>query len=172
MVILKQVEGYSKEYYIEECKNDGGVPVVYADIHEAAKAFCEYLRTRDYDEYEASAADAEERILNNSNCDWILMQDGSVLWRRYPKIEEEHSKSGNVKLRNCRKSAGLSQAQLAEKAGISVRVYQNYEQGVRDIEKAQLSVLLRICIALKCNMSDIFTDKEMIVLVKEYHKTK
>lgn len=98
------------------------------------------------------------------------MDDGSVLWRSYPKIEEEHAKSGNVKLRVCRKKAGLSQSQLAEKAGISVPVYQNYEQGVRDIEKAQLSVLLKICIALDCRMSDIFMDEEMVKLVKKYHK--
>ncbi|MDO4326892.1 MAG: helix-turn-helix transcriptional regulator [bacterium] len=64
----------------------------------------------------------------------------------------------------------MSQSQLAEKAGIGVRVYQNYEQGVRDIEKAQLSVLLKICVALECEMSDIFMDENMIELVKKYHK--
>lgn len=166
---MKQVEHCSKETYIEECKNEGGVPVLYADIYEAAKAYCEYLRTREYDEFEASEEDAKIGIQNSSNCDWILMDDGSVLWRSYPKIDEERAKSGNVKLRNFRKKAGMSQAQLAEKAGISVRVYQNYEQGVREIEKAQLSVLLRICIALNCKMSEIFMDVDMIELVKKYH---
>ena len=74
------------------------------------------------------------------------------------------------RLKEKRMEAGLTQVQLAEKAGISVRVYQNYEQGVRDIEKAQLSVLLKICIALDCRMSDIFMDEEMVKLVKKYHK--
>ena len=167
---MKQVKGFTKEYYIEECKNDGGVPILYANMQEAVKALCEYSRTRKYDDIELSEEKAEEGIKRSSNCDWILMDDGSVLWHSYPKIEEELAKSGNVKLRECRKKAGLSQAQLAEKAGISVRVYQNYEQGVRDIEKAQLSVLLKICIALDCRMSDILMDKAMVELIKQYHK--
>ena len=167
---MKQVEGFTKEDYIEECKNDGGVPILYANMQEAVKALCEYTRIRKYNEFEMSEADAEAGIRNSSNCDWILMDDGSVFWRSYPKIEEECAKSGNLKLRACRKKAGLSQSQLAEKAGISVRVYQNYEQGVRDIEKAQLSVLLKICIALDCKMSDIFMNEEMVELVKKYHK--
>lgn len=167
---MKQVEGFTKEYYIEECKNDGGVPILYANMQEAVEALCEYTRTRKYDEFELSEVDAKVVIKKSSNCDWILMDDGSVLWRSYPKIEKERAKSGNVKLRECRKKAELSQSQLAEKAGINVRVYQNYEQGVRDIEKAQLSVLLKICIALECEMSDIFMDENMIELVKKYHK--
>ena len=167
---MKQAEGFTKEDYIEECKNDGGVPILYANMQEAVKALCEYTRIRKYNEFEMSEADAEAGIRNSSNCDWILMDDGSVLWRSYPKIEEERAKSGNLKLRACRKKAGLSQSQLAEKAGISVRVYQNYEQGVRDIERAQLSVLLKICIALDCKMSDIFMNEEMVELVKKYHK--
>ena len=167
---MKQVEGFTKENYIEECKNDGGVPILYANMQGAVIALCEYTRTRKYNEFELSEENAEAGIRNSSNCDWVLMDDGSVLWRSYPKIEEERAKSGNVKLRTCRKKAGLSQSQLAEKAGISVRVYQNYEQGVRDIEKAQLSVLLKICIALDCKMSDVFMDNDMVELVEEYHK--
>lgn len=34
----------------------------------------------------------------------------------------------------------------------------------------QLSVLLKICIALECEMSDIFMNEEMVELVKKYHK--
>ena len=40
----------------------------------------------------------------------------------------------------------------------------------RGIEKAQLSVLLKICIALECEMSAIFMDEELVELVKKYHK--
>lgn len=167
---MKQVEGVTKEEYIKECKNEGGVPILYANMQEAVIALREYTRTRKYDEFELSEENAEAGIRNSSNCDWILMDDGSVLCRSYPKIEEERAKSGNVKLWACRKKAGLSQSQLAEKAGISVRVYQNYEQGVRGIEKAQLSVLLKICIALECEMSAIFMDEELVELVKKYHK--
>ncbi len=35
---MKQVKGFTKEYYIEECKSDGGVPILYANMQEAVKA--------------------------------------------------------------------------------------------------------------------------------------
>lgn len=81
------------------------------------------------------------------------------------KIEK---KNDNLKQR--RENARLSQSQLAKLAGVGVRVYQNYEQGVRDISKAQLSTLLRICKVLNCKLSDIVTDTETIELLAEYEK--
>lgn len=74
----------------------------------------------------------------------------------------------NDNLQQRRQAAGLSQSQLAKLAGVGVRVYQNYEQGVRDISKAQLSTLLRICKALNCKLSDVVTDQETAELLKEY----
>ncbi len=74
----------------------------------------------------------------------------------------------NDNLQQRRQAAGLSQSQLAKLAGVGVRVYQNYEQGVRDISKAQLSTLLRICKALNCKLSDIVTDQETAELLSEY----
>ncbi|MFQ9126948.1 MAG: helix-turn-helix domain-containing protein [Butyricicoccaceae bacterium] len=62
------------------------------------------------------------------------------------------------------------QSQLAEAAGVNVRMYQKYEQGDRDISKAQLSTLLRICKALSCKLSDIVTDAETSELLAEYEK--
>lgn len=76
----------------------------------------------------------------------------------------------NEKLQKLRQAAGLSQSQLAEVAGINVRMYQKYEQGDRDISKAQLSTLLRICKALSCKLSDIVTDAETSELLAEYEK--
>lgn len=76
----------------------------------------------------------------------------------------------NEKLQGLRQAAGLSQSQLAKAAGINVRVYQNYEQGVRDISKAQLSTLLRVCKALDCKLADIVTDEETAELLAEYEK--
>lgn len=76
----------------------------------------------------------------------------------------------NENLQKLRQAAGLSQSQLAKAAGVNVRVYQNYEQGVRDISKAQLSTLLRICKALNCRLMDIVTDAETSELLAEYEK--
>ena len=76
----------------------------------------------------------------------------------------------NENLQRLRQAAGLSQSQLAKLAGVGVRVYQNYEQGVRDISKAQLSTLLRICKALNCKLSDVVTDGETVSLLAEYER--
>ena len=76
----------------------------------------------------------------------------------------------NDNLKERRQAAGLSQSQLAEAAGVNVRMYQKYEQGDRDISKAQLSTLLRICKALSCKLSDIVTDAETSELLAEYEK--
>ncbi len=76
----------------------------------------------------------------------------------------------NVRLQQLRKTAKLSQSQLAESAGVDVRMYQNYEQGVRDISKAQLSTLLRICNTLSCKLSDIVTDQETAELLIKYER--
>ncbi len=76
----------------------------------------------------------------------------------------------NDNLQRLRQAAGLSQSQLAKAAGVNVRVYQNYEQGVRDISKAQLSTLLRICKTLSCKLTDIVTDKETSELLAEYEQ--
>ena len=76
----------------------------------------------------------------------------------------------NSNLQTLRHAAGLSQSQLATAAGVNVRMYQYYEQGTRDISKAQLSTLLRICKALDCKLSDIVTDAETSELLAEYEK--
>lgn len=76
----------------------------------------------------------------------------------------------NARLQQLRKATKLSQSQLAEAAGVDIRMYQNYEQGVRDISKAQLSTLLRICNTLSCKLSDIVTDQETAELLIKYER--
>ena len=66
----------------------------------------------------------------------------------------------NEGLQKLRKAAGLSQSQLANKAGIRVQVLQQYEQGVRDLSGAKLATLLKLCNALECRLADIVTDEE------------
>lgn len=54
-----------------------------------------------------------------------------------------------------RKELGLSQSQLAERTGISVRVIQNYEQGSRQLKKAEAETVLKIAKALSCTVEDL-----------------
>lgn len=72
------------------------------------------------------------------------------------------------KLKALRMAAGLSQAELAEKAGLNVRVLQHYEQGSKNLDHARLDILLRYCNALGCKLSAIVEDPDYIALLKTY----
>ena len=64
------------------------------------------------------------------------------------KLREYYNKSMLARLRTY---ANLSQSMLAEKSGINVRIIQSYEQGIRDINKAQFSTVVKLAEALECN---------------------
>ena len=54
-----------------------------------------------------------------------------------------------------RKRAGLSQNELAEQAGIPVRMIQHYEQRQKNINKAQVEYLARLSRVLNCNIEEL-----------------
>lgn len=55
-------------------------------------------------------------------------------------------------LKTLRKNLGLTQAQLAEKAGLKQNNIRDYEQGFRE---PRLEILERIKIALNCSYDDL-----------------
>ena len=59
------------------------------------------------------------------------------------------------KLKTKRQATGLSQSQLAKRVGMSVRVLQSYEQGLRDINKAAADMVYRLAVALGCTIEDL-----------------
>lgn len=59
------------------------------------------------------------------------------------------------KVQEKRKAAGLSQAQLAGRAGLSVRTLQHYEQGMLDFNKAAAVTVWRVARALECQVEDL-----------------
>lgn len=61
------------------------------------------------------------------------------------------------KLAKIRRAKDMSQSALAEASGVSVRMIQHYEQGVRDINKAEALTVLRLADALGCEVRDILT---------------
>lgn len=75
----------------------------------------------------------------------------------------------NTCLKTLRESAGLSQSQLAAQTGIGVRVLQNYEQGVRNLNGAKLVTLLQLCKALRCRLDNLITDPEALALLSEIY---
>lgn len=58
-------------------------------------------------------------------------------------------------LQKKRQEAGLSQSQLAEKAGLSLRTLQHYEIGDKDIRKAAIETVLALAEALGCDINEI-----------------
>jgi transcriptional regulator with XRE-family HTH domain len=65
-------------------------------------------------------------------------------------------------LQEKRKAAGLSQRQLADRVGMSVRTLQYYEQGALDFNKAAAETAYRLAVALECSVEDLL-DVERIL---------
>lgn len=59
------------------------------------------------------------------------------------------------RLKEMREKKNLSQSQLAEKSGVSLRAIQAYEQGYKDINKGQVVSVLALADALDCNIREI-----------------
>ena len=59
------------------------------------------------------------------------------------------------KLKKIREAVGLSQNKLATLSGVSNRMIQHYEQGVKDINKAQVGTVYKLAKVLKVTMEDI-----------------
>lgn len=72
-----------------------------------------------------------------------------------------------MKLKELRKKADLSQSQLADITGLNVRTIQHYEQGSKVLDHARLDTLLKLCLALKCNLDDLIENDEMKTLLRE-----
>ena len=60
-----------------------------------------------------------------------------------------------TRLSQLRKSAGLSQSELARRSGVGLRSIQMYEQGHKNINHASGETLYRLSLALNCSMEDI-----------------
>lgn len=75
----------------------------------------------------------------------------------------------NTKLKAMRLKKGITQKDLSEIADISQRVLQQYEQGTqRQIDNARIDVILKLCIALDCSITDILDNKDTIELYNKY----
>lgn len=59
------------------------------------------------------------------------------------------------KLKEKRMQRKLSQSQLAKESGVSLRMLQKYEQGDRDIKKAQAETVYKLAKALNCKMEEL-----------------
>ena len=92
----------------------------------------------------------------------------SEIYKLYPTLHEaseekfvdvansilEHKKMP-TKLQTVRKAIGLSQKELSEKSGVTLRMIQQYEQRAKDINKATASNLFSLSGTLGCKAEDL-----------------
>lgn len=72
------------------------------------------------------------------------------------KMDELYKKEKpNTNLKYRRIDAGLSQKELAEISGVPLRTIQEYEQGRKNINKAQAEYLVMLAQALCCDIKDL-----------------
>lgn len=71
------------------------------------------------------------------------------------EVMDAHFAIDESKLKTVRKKCGLTQASLAEKSGVSLNTIRAYERKSKDLNKAQLDIILRLTRSLKCEISDL-----------------
>ena len=65
-----------------------------------------------------------------------------------------------MNLKQKRKDANMTQAELAKESGVNIRMIQHYEQGFKDINKAEALTVLKLADALGCEVRDILEDEK------------
>lgn len=58
-------------------------------------------------------------------------------------------------LKRIREERGLTQKELADRSRVSLRMIQYYEQGYKDINKAEALTVYTLSKALKCKVADL-----------------
>jgi transcriptional regulator with XRE-family HTH domain len=61
-----------------------------------------------------------------------------------------------------RQTKRYTQKKLAELSGVNIRMIQYYEQGVKDINKAQVITVYRLAQALGCTVEDLIEIKKEV----------
>lgn len=75
--------------------------------------------------------------------------------RKSYEVFDKHFESAESKLKKIRRKCGLSQQQLADRAGVSINTIRAYERKSKDINKAQIDILLKLSGSMKCSVEDI-----------------
>ena len=76
--------------------------------------------------------------------------------RRPPRNEAK------TKLKAVRVARGMTQGEVADQAGLSLRTLQALEQGGRNIALTEVGTVLRLCFVLGCRVADILEDEDLV----------
>ena len=66
-------------------------------------------------------------------------------------------------LARIRKSSGISQKELANLCGISIKTIQAYEQRLKDINRAEVKTLFKISQILMVDINDLLESKDLVI---------
>ena len=72
------------------------------------------------------------------------------------RMIEEDRREKPSRIQQMRKNRGLTQRELAERSGTSLRMVQLYEQKQQDIRKAEAQTLVSLALVLGCDVVDLF----------------
>ena len=61
-------------------------------------------------------------------------------------------------LKRIRNEKNITREKLGELSGVSYRMIEKYEQGIRDINKAQAETLYKIAKVLECTIEDLIEE--------------
>lgn len=64
-------------------------------------------------------------------------------------------------LKTIRESNNLTRKELSNVSGVSLRMIQYYEQGIKDINKTQAITLYKLAQVLNCNIEDLLEIEEV-----------
>lgn len=71
------------------------------------------------------------------------------------EVLDAHFANSESKLKIARKHCGLTQEALANESGVSLNTIRAYERKSKDLNKAQVDIVMRLAKALKCEVSEL-----------------
>ena len=71
------------------------------------------------------------------------------------EVLDAHFTACESRLKTARKHCGLTQEALANESGVSLNTIRAYERKSKDLNKAQIDIVIRLAKALKCDVSDL-----------------
>ena len=71
------------------------------------------------------------------------------------EVLDEHFNCSESKLKRMRKQRGMTQEKLAAESGVSANTIKAYERKSKDLNKAQIDIVIRLAKALQCEISDL-----------------
>jgi hypothetical protein len=79
-------------------------------------------------------------------------------------------KNETTKFKQARINSNLKQHEVAYLSNNTLRMVETFEQGCRDINKANISSVVRLAYAMKCKLQDILEDEEVVKMLNDIYK--